>query len=54
VLWNQDVETDREVMANRPATMIKKKREKRCVLVDVTILADRNVTQKETEKKLKY
>jgi len=54
VLWNQAVHTDREVTANRPDIIIKNKNEKTCTLIDVAILADRNVVQKESEKKLKY
>jgi len=53
VLWTQAVHTDREVTANRPGIIIKK-REKTCTLIDVVIPADRNVVQKEAEKKLKY
>ena len=34
--------------------IIKNKKEKTCKLIDVTIPADRNVVQKEAEKKLKY
>ena len=54
VLWNQAVHTDREVTANRPDIIIKDKKEKTCTLIDVAIPADRNVVQKEAEKKLKY
>ena len=56
VLWNQAVHTHthREVTANRPDIIIKNKKEKTCTLVDVTIPSDRNVVQKEAEKKLKY
>jgi hypothetical protein len=54
VLWNQTVHTDREVTANRPDIIIKNKKEKTCTLIDVAIPADRNVVQKEAEKKLKY
>jgi hypothetical protein len=54
VLWNQAVHTDREVAANRPDIKIKNKKEKTCILIDVAIPADRNVVQKEAEKKLKY
>jgi len=54
VLWNQAVHTDREVTANRPDIIIKNKKEKTCTLVDVALPADRNVVQKEAEKKLKY
>jgi len=54
MLWNQAVHTDREVTANRPDIIIKNKKEKICTLIDVVIPADRNVVQKEAEKKLKY
>ena len=54
VLWNQAVHPDREVTANRPDIIIKNKKEKTCTLIDVAIPADRNVVQKEAEKKLKY
>ena len=54
VLWNQAIRTDREVTANRPDIIIKNKKEKTCTLIDVAIPADRNVVQKEAEKKLKY
>ena len=48
LLWNQAVHTDREVTANRPDIIIKNKKEKTCTP------GDRNVVQKEAEKKLKY
>jgi hypothetical protein len=54
VLWTQAVHTDREVTAHRADIIIKNKREKTCELIDVAIPADRNVVQKEAEKKLKY
>jgi len=54
VLWNQAVHTDREVTANWLDILIKNKKEKTCVLIDVAISADRNVVKKEAEKKLKY
>jgi hypothetical protein len=54
VLWNQAVHTDIEVTANRPDIIIKNKKEKTCTLINVAIPADRNVVQKEAEKKLKY
>ena len=54
VLWNQAVHTDSEVTANRADIIIKNKKGKTCTLIDVAIPADRNVLQKETEKKLKY
>jgi aspartate 1-decarboxylase len=54
VLWNQAVHTDREVTAYRPDIIIKNQKEKTCTLMDVAIPADKNVVQKEAEKKLKY
>jgi len=54
VLCNQAVHTNREFTANRPDILIKNKNEKTCTLIDVAIPADRNVVQKEAEKKLKY
>ena len=54
VLWNQAVHTDREVTANRPDIIIKNKKEKTCTVIGVAIPADKNVVQKEAEKKLKY
>jgi hypothetical protein len=54
VLWNQGVQTDREVLANRPDIIIKDKKDKICLLIDVAIPSDRNAIQKESENKLKY
>jgi len=54
VLWNQAVHTDREVTANKTDIIIKHKKEKICTPIDVVRPADRNVVQKEAEKKLKY
>jgi len=53
-LWNQAVHTDRVVTANRPDIKIKNKKEKTRKLIDVVIPTDRNVVQKEAEKKLKH
>jgi len=54
VLWNQAVHTDREVTDNMPDIIIKNKKEKTCILIDVAVPADRNVVQKDAEKQLKY
>jgi hypothetical protein len=53
-LWNQGVKTDRKVLANSPHIIIKNKKDKICLLIDVAIPSDRNVIQKLPEKKLKY
>jgi hypothetical protein len=54
VLWNQAIQTDREVLASRPNIIIKNMKDKICLLIDVAIPSDRNVIQKESEKKFKY
>jgi hypothetical protein len=54
VLWNQAAHADKEVTANRADIIIKHKKEKTCTQIDVATSADRNVMQKEAEKKLKY
>jgi len=46
------MESDREGTANRPDIIIK--HEKKSLLIDVAILADRNYMQKGAETKLKY
>ena len=54
VLWNQAIHADTEVTENRPDIIIKNKKEKTCTVIGVAIPADRNVVQKEAEKRLKY
>jgi hypothetical protein len=44
------IQTDIEVLANRPDIIVKNKKDKTCLLIDVTIPSDKNVTQKEAEK----
>jgi hypothetical protein len=53
VLWNQGVQTDREVLTNRPDILVKNK-DRTCVLIVVAIPSNKNVIQKKAEKKLKY
>ena len=53
VLWNQAVHTDREVTANRPDIIIKKGKEKTCILIDVAVPADRNCVQNGSGKEVK-
>jgi hypothetical protein len=40
-------------LANRPDIIIKNKKDKTCLLFDVAIPSDKNVIQKQAEKKLK-
>jgi hypothetical protein len=46
--------TNRKVLRNRPVIIIKNKKDKICLLIDVAIPSDRNVVNKEAEKKLEY
>jgi hypothetical protein len=54
MLWNQGIQADREILANRPDIIIKNMKDKICLLIDVAIPSDRNEIQEESEKKLKY
>jgi hypothetical protein len=54
VLWNQGIQTDREAVANRLDIIIKNMKDNICLLTDVAIPLNRNVIEKESEKKLKY
>jgi hypothetical protein len=52
-LRDQGVQTDREVLAKRSDMIIKYKEERICLLIDVVLPSDRNIIEKEAEKKLK-
>jgi hypothetical protein len=41
-------------LANRPDIIIKNRKDKTCLLIDVAIPPDKNVIQKEAENKVKY
>jgi predicted ribosome-associated RNA-binding protein Tma20 len=40
-------------VVNRPVIIIKNKEEKTCIMIDAAIPADKNVSRKEAEKKIK-
>jgi hypothetical protein len=48
-----NVQRDRQFLANRPDIMAKNRKDRICLLIDVAIPSDKNVIQKESEKKLK-
>ncbi|RZF39723.1 hypothetical protein LSTR_LSTR015627, partial [Laodelphax striatellus] len=54
LLWDTQVQTDRTVIANKPDIILKNKKQKHCLLIDVAIPSDYNLIQKVAEKKLKY
>ena len=53
ILWNEQVQTDRTIPNNKPDIVIRVNEKGTCMLVDVEITGDRNVTKKEAEKILK-
>ena len=48
------VHTDKTIKANKPDIIIKDKREKTCMLIDMAILSDQNTPVKVAEKLPKY
>ena len=54
ILWNQKVRTDRTIPNNKPDFIIRNNNKGSCMLIDVAIPGQRNVTRKEDEKILKY
>ena len=42
--------TDRKIEANEPNITIKKFEENICIMIDVTVLADKNISLKEFQK----
>ena len=54
ILWNQQVQTDRTILNNKPDIIICDNEKGTCMLIDVAISGDRNVIKKEAEKVLKY
>ena len=48
------VHTDREIKANRPVIVVKDKKERRCVLIDIAVPSESNTSAKFTEKLSKY
>jgi hypothetical protein len=47
------VSTHREVTDNRPYVIAKSRKRKTCILIDAAVPADRDVTQKKAENRLK-
>ena len=50
ILWSMSIQTDREIKAKRPDIVVKNKKEKSCLLIDMAIPTDRNTSVKVTEK----
>ena len=54
ILWGIPIHTDRTIAANRPDIVLKNKKDKTCLLIDMTIPLDTNTSVKTTEKLNKY
>ena len=54
ILWDYSIQTDRKIKPNKPDITVKDKREKNCKLIDVKIIADKNVSLAEFERLSKY
>ena len=46
--------TDKEIKANKPDIIIKDMKNKKCIMIDMSIPSKRNVSIKEVEKLSKY
>lgn len=54
ILWDFSIQTDRAIQANRPDIVIKDRKNKECLLIDMSVPSDRNVSAKTFEKISKY
>ncbi|XP_020899453.1 uncharacterized protein LOC110238147 [Exaiptasia diaphana] len=54
IMWDMPIQTDREIKANRPDIVVKNKKEKTCLLIDMSIPTERNTSVKTSEKLSKY
>jgi hypothetical protein len=46
ILWNQQVQTDRTILNNKPDIIIRDNEKRTCMLIDAVIPGDRNVIKK--------
>ena len=54
ILWDFPVNTDRTIQANRPDIIIKDKKKKECILIDMSVPTDKNISVKVFDKLSKY
>ena len=48
------IQINKEIKANRPSMMVKDKKERTCLLIDMSIPTERNTSLKTMEKLTKY
>ena len=54
ILWDMPIHTDRTIAANRLDIVLKNKKDKTCLLIDMTIPLNTNTSVKSMEKLTKY
>ena len=54
LLWDINIQCDKVIEARRPDIVVIDKKEKVCIIVDIAVLAERRVEEKEQEKVEKY
>ena len=54
ILWDIPIQTDKEIKANRPDIVVKDKKERTCLFIDMSIPTERNTSLKTMEKLTKY
>ena len=54
ILWDMQIHTDKTIKANKPDIVIKDKKEKTCLLIDMAVPSERNTSIKVVEKLSKY
>ena len=54
ILWDFPINTDRTIQANRPDIIVKDYETRKCLMIDMTVPTDRNVSVKEFDKLSKY
>ena len=54
LLWDFTIQTDKVLEHRRPDTVVIDKEKKECILIDLAVPGDQNITAKEQEKIAKY
>ena len=54
ILWDFQIQTDRQLLASQPDIMVVDKDQKTAVMIDVALPSDSNIRKKECEKLEKY
>ena len=54
IMWDMPIPTDIPIPNNRPDIIIHNKKLRTCLLIDISIPQDQNITKKTSEKILKY